>query len=110
MSLKSPKKSFVGLKKFETFATAVPVRKPRNEESRESLSLDNEVVSPQTASPVIQFVSSPQGRADSLDFDISTLASTSNASDDDKTSESGVSNAESLFIGASISNFLLYAH
>ena len=80
------------------------------EESRESLSLDNEVVSPQTASPVIQFVSSPQGRADSLDFDISTLASTSSASYDDKTSESDVSNAEPLFNGASISNFLLYAH
>ena len=82
----------------------------RNEESRDSLSLNNEADSPKTASPVIQFVSSPQGGADSPDFDVSTLASTSNASDDDKTSDSDVSNAEPLFFGASFSNFLLCAH
>ena len=74
------------------------------------MSLDNEVGSPQTASPVNQFVSSPQGGADSPDFDVSTLASTGNVSDDDKTSDRDVLNAEPLFFGASVSNFSLCAH
>ena len=109
VSIKS-KEKFRRTDELRNFSDSSSSSETRNEKSRDSLSLDNEVGSPQTASPVIQFVSSPQGGADSPDFDVSTLASTGNASDDDKTSDSDVSNAELLFFGASISNFLLRAH
>ena len=113
------KRLFVSLKSKEKFRRTEELRifsdsnsssETHNEESRDSLSLDNEVGNLQTASPVIQFDSSPQGGADSPDFEVSTLASTGNVSDDNKTSDSDVSNAEPLFSGASISNFSLCAH
>ena len=109
VSIKS-KEKFRRTEELRNFSDSSSSSETRNEESRDSLSLDNEVGSPQTASPVNQFVSSPQGGADSPDFDVSTLASTGNVTDDDKTSDSDVSNAEPLFFGASVNNFLLCAH
>ena len=81
---KKSKEKFRRTEELRNFSDSSSSSETRKEESRDSLSLDNEAGSPKTASPVIQFVSSPQGGADSADFDVSTLASTSNASDDDK--------------------------
>ena len=107
---KLSKRKFRRTEELRNFSNSNSSSQTCKEESRDSLSLDNKVGSPKTASPVIQFVSSPQGGAESPDFDVSTLASTSNASDDDKMSDLDISNAEPLFFGASISNFLLCAH
>ena len=75
---KKSKEKFRRTEKLRNFSDSSSSSETCKEESRDSLSLDNEAGSPKTASPVIQFVSSPQGGADSPDFDVSTLASTSN--------------------------------
>ena len=104
---KKSKEKFRRTEELRNFSDSSSGSETHNEDSRDSLSVDNEVGSPKTASPVIKFVSSSQGGANSPDYDVSTLASTGNASDDDKASDSDVSNAEPLFFGAGMSIFFV---